>query len=61
MMCPHRPETWAGSRAGPPVSECVSPVLTAPQAPAPEQLDRNERIFFGFYWIVAQVCPTEIL
>jgi hypothetical protein len=25
-MCPHRPATWAGSRAGPPVSECVSPV-----------------------------------
>ncbi len=25
FMCPHRPETWAGSRAGPPVSECVSP------------------------------------
>jgi hypothetical protein len=22
-MCPHRPATWAGSRAGPPVSECV--------------------------------------
>jgi hypothetical protein len=24
-MCPRRPATWAGSRAGPPVSECVSP------------------------------------
>jgi hypothetical protein len=23
-MCPHRPATWAGSRAGPPVSECAS-------------------------------------
>jgi hypothetical protein len=24
-MCPHRPESWAGSRAGPPFSEmCVS-------------------------------------
>jgi hypothetical protein len=28
-MCPHCPATWAGSRAGPPVSECVSPVLTS--------------------------------
>ncbi len=28
FMCPHRPATWAASRAGPPVSECVSPVLT---------------------------------
>ncbi len=26
FMCPHRHATWAGSRAGPPVSECVSPV-----------------------------------
>ncbi len=26
-MCPYRPATWAGSRAGPPVSECVSPVI----------------------------------
>ncbi len=26
FMCPHRPATWAGSRAGPLVSECVSPV-----------------------------------
>jgi hypothetical protein len=26
IMCPHRPGTWAGSRAGPPVSEFVSPV-----------------------------------
>ncbi len=25
FMCPHRPATLAGSRAGPPVSECVSP------------------------------------
>ncbi len=25
FMCPHRPATWAGSRAGPPVSKCVSP------------------------------------
>jgi hypothetical protein len=25
-MCPHRPATWAGSRAGSPVSECVSPM-----------------------------------
>jgi hypothetical protein len=25
FMCPHRLATWAGSRAGPPVSECVSP------------------------------------
>jgi hypothetical protein len=23
LMCPHRPSTGAGSRAGPPVSECV--------------------------------------
>jgi hypothetical protein len=28
FMCPHRPATWARSRAGPPVSECVSPWLT---------------------------------
>jgi hypothetical protein len=27
-MSPHRPATRAGSRAGPPVSECVSPVVT---------------------------------
>jgi hypothetical protein len=26
FFCPHRPATWAGSRAGPPVSECVSPL-----------------------------------
>jgi hypothetical protein len=30
FMCPHRPATWAvhwaGSRAGPPVSECVFPL-----------------------------------
>jgi hypothetical protein len=26
FMCPHRPATWAGSRAGPPIFECVSPV-----------------------------------
>ncbi len=26
-MCPHRPATWAGSRAGPPVSECVPPIV----------------------------------
>ncbi len=26
FVCPHRPATWVGSRAGPPVSECVSPV-----------------------------------
>jgi hypothetical protein len=26
FMCFHRPATWAGSRAGPPVSECVSPI-----------------------------------
>ncbi len=25
FLCPHRPATWAGSRAGPPVYECVSP------------------------------------
>jgi hypothetical protein len=29
-LCPHRPATWAvhwaGSRAGPPVSECVFPL-----------------------------------
>jgi hypothetical protein len=29
FMCPHRPATLAGSRAGPPVSECVSPFVTA--------------------------------
>ncbi len=28
FMCPHRPATWAGSRAGPPVSECLSPRVT---------------------------------
>jgi hypothetical protein len=28
FICAHRPGTWAGSRAGPPVSECVSTVLT---------------------------------
>jgi hypothetical protein len=27
FMCPHRPATWAGSHAGPPVSECVSFLL----------------------------------
>ncbi len=27
FMCPHRPATWASSRAGPPVSEWVSPWL----------------------------------
>jgi hypothetical protein len=27
FMCPHHLGTWAGSRAGPPVSECVSPVI----------------------------------
>ncbi len=26
FMCLYRPATWAGSRAGPPVSECVSPL-----------------------------------
>jgi hypothetical protein len=26
FMCPRRPATWAGSRAGPPFSECVSPI-----------------------------------
>jgi hypothetical protein len=26
FMCPYRPEPWAGSRAGPPFSECVSPI-----------------------------------
>ncbi len=26
ILCPHRPATWAGSRAGPPISECVSPI-----------------------------------
>ncbi len=25
FMCLHRPAAWAGSRAGPPVSKCVSP------------------------------------
>ncbi len=25
-MCLHRPATWAGRRAGPPISECVSPL-----------------------------------
>ncbi len=28
FMCPHYPATRAGSRAGPPVSVCVSPVQT---------------------------------
>ncbi len=23
VICPHRPATWAGSRAGPPVSKCL--------------------------------------
>jgi hypothetical protein len=27
FMCPHRPATWAGSRAGPPISECVFSML----------------------------------
>jgi hypothetical protein len=27
FKCPHRPATLASSRAGPPVSECVSPVI----------------------------------
>ncbi len=30
FMCPHRPANWAGSRAGPPVSECVSPKGVGP-------------------------------
>ncbi len=25
FLCPHRPATWAGNRARPPISECVSP------------------------------------
>jgi hypothetical protein len=25
-MCLHRPATWEGNRAWPPISECVSPV-----------------------------------
>jgi hypothetical protein len=25
FVCPHHPATWASSRAGPPVFECVSP------------------------------------
>jgi hypothetical protein len=32
FMCPHRPATWASSRAEPPVSEYESPVTT----PAPK-------------------------
>ncbi len=28
FICPHRPANWAGSRAGPPVSEYVSPAHT---------------------------------
>ncbi len=28
LCVPHRPATWAGSRAGPPVSECLSPRVT---------------------------------
>ena len=24
FLCPHRPASWAGSRAGPPISQCVS-------------------------------------
>ncbi len=27
-VSPHRPSTWTGRRAGPPVSECVSPAVT---------------------------------
>jgi hypothetical protein len=30
-VCPHRPPTWAGSCAGPPVSEYVSPPLYLPR------------------------------
>jgi hypothetical protein len=30
-MCPHRPATWAASRAGPPVTECGSLSLTEEQ------------------------------
>ncbi len=28
LCVPNRPATWAGSRAGPPVSECASPDKT---------------------------------
>ncbi len=28
FMCPHRPTTWVGSRAGPPICECVSPLTS---------------------------------
>ena len=39
-MCPHRPEIWAGSRAGPPVSECVSPgVIVDAVSVTPSALD----------------------
>ncbi len=30
LCVPMRPATWAGSRAGPPVSECVSPATIVP-------------------------------
>ncbi len=32
ILCPHLPVTWAGSRARPPVSECVSPGPTEYEA-----------------------------
>jgi hypothetical protein len=39
FMCPHRPATWAGSRAGPPVSEYESPVTNpAPNCQPTSQL-----------------------
>ncbi len=33
VCVPHRPATWAGSRAGPPVSECVGYQLSHPSDP----------------------------
>ncbi len=30
FVCPNHPVTWAGSRAGPPLSECVSTVKPTP-------------------------------
>ncbi len=35
FMCPYRPASWAGSHAGPPVSECVSPWVNLPKVTPP--------------------------
>ncbi len=39
LMCNHRPATWAGSRAGPPVSECVVSEQKKAKGPVAEFID----------------------